>query len=620
MSSTDLSTSTAQNSQPFQTFEPVSDRSYAGRHLPLLRAEMADLGLDGFYIPHDDEYQNEYIPAYAERLMWVSGFSGSAGAGVVMQNRAIIFVDGRYTLQVRQQVDGEFYEYEDISKMPPDKWLAENVKLGVRIGYDPMLVTSNGVSRLAAAAKKGGFTLVCVDVNPIDTSWTDQPMRPLAKVSPHGLEFSGQSSSGKRAEIAEFVTGAGADALLVTAPTSIAWLFNVRGGDVSRTPLPLGRAILESDGRATLFIAPEKIGNELSGYLGEGVDIRAEGDVVDALEKLGRSGANIAIDAALAPASYVQTLRDAGAKIVELTDPCALPRACKNATEISGTKTAHIRDGVAVTHFLHWVATKAQNGDVDEIIAAKTLERFRSLSGQLADLSFDSISAAGPNGAICHYKVSTESNIKLDRGSLYLIDSGGQYSDGTTDITRTVAIGQPTEEMCDRFTRVLKGHIALATAVFPTGTSGHQLDILARKPLWEVGLDYDHGTGHGVGSFLGVHEGPQGISKALNAQPLKPGMILSNEPGFYKSGEFGIRIENLIVVREPTAVTGGEREMMAFDTITLAPISLELVTQSLLTDVERQWLNQYHERVRETLGPLLTEDVREWLTQETRAI
>lgn len=620
MSSIDLSAPTTQDPPMFQIFEPASDRGYAGRHLPLLRAELADLRLDGFYIPHDDEYQNEYIPAYAERLMWVSGFSGSAGAAIVMQGRAIIFVDGRYTLQVRQQVASEFYEYEDIAEMSPYQWLADNVKSGVRIGYDPMVVTSDGVSRLAAAALKGGFSLVGVEVNPIDTSWLDQPTRPLAKVSPHGTEFSGQSSSDKRTEIAEFVTRAGADALLVTAPTSIAWLFNVRGGDVSRTPLPLGRAILASDGRATLFIAPEKIGNELSGYLGDGVDIRAEGDVDDALEKLGRTGANVAIDAALAPASYVQTLRDAGANIVELTDPCALPRACKNATEISGTKAAHIRDGVAVTHFLHWVATKAQGGDVDEIMAAKTLENFRSASGQLADLSFDSISAAGPHGAICHYKVSTESNITLDRDSLYLIDSGGQYSDGTTDITRTVAIGQATEEMCDRFTRVLKGHIALASAVFPVGTTGHQLDILARKPLWEVGLDYDHGTGHGVGSFLGVHEGPQRISKASNTQALRPGMILSNEPGFYKSGEFGIRIENLVVVREPAAIAGGERKMMRFDTITLAPISLDLITQSLLTDVERQWLNQYHERVRETLGPLVTENVREWLARETREI
>ena len=620
MSSIDLSAPTTEDSQMFQTFEAVSDRSYAGRHLPLLRTKLSELGLDGFYIPHDDEYQNEYIPAYAERLMWASGFSGSAGAAVVLQAEAIMFVDGRYTLQVRQQVDHAFYEYRDIAETPPEEWLAANVKSGARIGYDPMLVTSNGVSRLAAAAQKGGFSLVSVDVNPIDTSWTDQPARSLAKLSPHGLEFAGQSSSEKREEIAKFVTRGGADALLVTAPTSIAWLFNVRGGDVPRTPLPLGRAILESDGRATLFVAPEKVGNELSGYLGESVDIRAEGDLLDALEKLGGSGANVAIDADLAPASYVQALRDAGATIVELSDPCALPRACKNATEISGTKTAHVRDGVAVTRFLHWLATQAQNGDVDEITAAKKLESFRSVSAELADLSFDSISAAGPNGAICHYKVSTESNIKLGRDSLYLIDSGGQYPDGTTDITRTVAIGQPTAEMCDRFTRVLKGHIALATAVFPVGTTGHQLDILARKPLWDVGLDYDHGTGHGVGSFLGVHEGPQRISKAPNTQGLKPGMILSNEPGFYKSGEFGIRIENLVVVNEPAVIAGGEREMISFDTITLAPISLDLVVQSLLTDDERQWLNRYHTRVREILVPLVAEEIKEWLAWETRQI
>jgi Xaa-Pro aminopeptidase len=604
----------------FQTFEPVSDRTFAARHLPLLRAELAKRNLDGFIVPHDDEYQNEYIPAYAERLMWASGFSGSAGAAVIFADRAVIFVDGRYTLQVRQQVDADLFAFEDIVETPVDAWLAKNAPAGARIGYDPMLHTSAGLDKLDAAAKKAGFTLIAVPENPIDAAWTDQPARPLAPVKAHGIEFAGKASADKRRDIAAALKEAGADAALITAPPSIAWLFNVRGGDVSRSPLPLARAIVSADGGASLFVAPEKVDNELAGHLGPEVDIRAEAEVGAALEKLGAAGKAVAIDPALAPIRYVQALREAGARIVELTDPCALPRACKNDVEIAGTKTAHVRDGAAVTRFLHWVATEAQSGDVDEISAAKKLEGLRAESGMLKDLSFDSISAAGPNGAICHYKVSTESNLNLRPGSLYLIDSGAQYPDGTTDITRTVPIGRPTDEMRDRFTRVLKGHIALATMRFPAGTSGHQLDMAARKPLWDAGLDYDHGTGHGVGSFLGVHEGPQRIAKALNAQALKPGMIVSNEPGFYKAGEFGIRIENLIVVTAPEPIDGGEREMMRFETITLAPISLDLVVPALLTEAERDWLNKYHARVRQTLTPLIPKEVADWLKHETRAI
>ena len=604
----------------FQTYEPVSDRSFAGKHLPLLRAELKKRGLDGFIIPHDDEYQNEYIPAFAERLMWASGFSGSAGAAVVLADRAAIFVDGRYTLQVRKQSDDAFFEYQDIVETSVDSWLVKNAPAGARIGYDPMLHTSAGLDRLEAAAKKAGFVLVPVSENPIDAAWTDQPARPTASIKPHGVEFSGKSSDEKRAAIAQAVKDAGADAVLITAPPSLAWLFNVRGGDVSRTPIPLGRALVAADGTATLFVAPEKVGNELPGYLGGSVDIRSEDDVIGALEKLGASGKAVAVDPALAPAKYVQTLRETGARVVDMTDPCALPRACKNDIEIAGARSAHVRDGAAISQFLYWVATSAQGGDIDEITASKKLEEYRAASGKLADLSFDSISAAGPNGAICHYKVSTESNLKLLPGSLYLIDSGGQYPDGTTDITRTVPIGKASEEMRDRFTRVLKGHIALATMRFPAGTTGHQLDAIARKPLWDVGLDYDHGTGHGVGSFLGVHEGPQRIAKAANSQALKPGMILSNEPGYYKANEYGIRIENLIVVTRGEPVAGGEREMMSFETITLAPICLDLVVPSLLSEAERDWLNKYHARVRQTLTPHLPADVAAWRKEATRAI
>ncbi len=604
----------------FQTFDPVSDRSFAGKHLPLLRAEMKKQKLDGFIIPHDDEYQNEYIPEYAERLMWATGFSGSAGSAVIMIDSAVILTDGRYTLQVRQQADSEYFDYVDVSETSISDWLGANVSKDAHIGYDPMLHTMAGVERLKMAAEKTGFNLIAVSKNPIDNAWGDQPDSPVASVKPHDKVYAGKSAAEKRVEIGKLVAEAGADYALITAPPSLAWLFNIRGQDVARSPLPLGRALVNTHGKATLFLAPEKTDNELPGHLGDDVDLRAEVDVEAALTKLGQSGAKVAIDPALAPSKYVSDLEDAGAEIIKLTDPCALPRATKNETEIEGARTAHIRDGSAVTQFLHWLDTEGQSGEIDEITAAQKLEAFRAQSDLLRDLSFDTISGAGSNGAICHYRVSTESNIKLDRGTLFLIDSGGQYPDGTTDITRTVPIGKATDEMCDRFTRVLKGHIALATMKFPAGTTGTQLDTVARKPLWDVGLDYDHGTGHGVGSFLGVHEGPQRIAKAPSDQALKPGMIISNEPGFYKAGEFGIRIENLIVVTKPKPVTGGEREMMEFETITLAPINLDLVKTDLLTTQEREWLNDYHARVRETISPLIPDDIKPWFENATRAI
>lgn len=604
----------------FQTFDPVSDRTFAGKHLPLLRAEMKKQNLDGFVIPHDDEYQNEYIPEFAERLMWATGFSGSAGGAIILTDKAAIFTDGRYKLQVRQQADGDFLDYISVEEQTPDVWLGANAPKGARIGYDPMLHTLSGVKKLKAAAKKAGFELVAIAQNPIDDAWADQPPVPAAKVAPHDIKFAGKPSAEKRNEVAKALAKAGADAVLLTAPPSIAWLFNIRGADVARSPLPLGRAIVNADGTAKLFIAPEKTDNALPEFLGDDVDLRAETDVTAALEDLGGKKAKVAIDPALAPSKFVEDLKAAGAAIIEMTDPCALPRAMKNPTEIEGTRTAHIRDGAAVTQFLHWIDTEAQNGDIDEITAAKKLEAIRRESGELRDLSFDTISGAGSNGALCHYKVSTESNTKLAPGALYLVDSGGQYPDGTTDITRVAPIGKATDEMCDRFTRVLKGHIALATMKFPAGTTGHQLDAFARKPLWDMGLDYDHGTGHGVGSFLGVHEGPQRIAKAPNNQPLKPGMIVSNEPGFYKAEEFGIRIENLVVVTPPEPVPGGERPMMAFETITLAPINLDLVKVDLLTERERQWLNDYHARVRKTLAPIIPDNIKGWFEEATRAV
>ncbi len=603
----------------FQTFDPVSDRSFAANHIPFLREELKQQNLDGFVIPHDDEYQNEYIPAYAERLMWVSGFSGSAGSAIVLQNKAILFVDGRYTLQARQQTDNTFFAYEDVTDNPPHLWLKENATQGMRIGYDPMLHSTENVKQLSKAAREAEFTLIAIDANPIDAAWDDQPPKPCALVKPHPLNLAGQSSDKKCAEVAETIAKAGADAALITAPPSIAWLFNIRGGDVARSPLPLGRAIIYASGQAHLFIAHDKLHVSLTDHLGDTIEISDEAKVINTLEMLGQKGKRVAVDPTLAPDKFVECLKQAGAAIIEMEDPCSIPRACKNSAELEGARSAHIRDGVAVTRFLHWLSGEVQTGAVDEITAAKKLEAFRSESGELADLSFDTISGAGPNGAIVHYRVTTETNQKLKLNSLFLIDSGGQYPDGTTDITRTVAIGTPTAEMRDRFTRVLKGHIALATARFPKGTTGHQLDSFARRPLWEAGLDYDHGTGHGVGSFLGVHEGPQRIAKWPNSQALLPGMIISNEPGFYKTGEFGIRIENLVIVTPPEPVHGGEREMLSFETITLAPIDLALVDTTLLTENEREWLNAYHARVRKTLTPLLSDDAGKWLAAATRA-
>ena len=479
-----------------------------------------------------------------------------------------------------------------------------------------------GSPSLEAAAKRARFALVPVDQNPIDAAWADQPPRPAARIAPHAIEFAGRSPDDKRREIAETVAAAGADAALITAPPSIAWAFNVRGGDVARTPLPLGRAVVNADGRAALFVAPDKVGNDLAGHLGEAVSVRDEAEIGAYLQELGAAGKRVAVDPALAPVKFVQILKAAGAQIVDMRDPCMLPPGAQKTPPKSLARAPPIfANGVAMARFLHWLEGAAAKGGLDEIGVVEKLEGFRRETGELVDISFDSISGAGANGAICHYRVSTETNRPLRNGELFLIDSGAQYRDGTTDITRTVPIGAPSPEMRDRFTRVLKGHIAVATARFPEGTTGQQLDALARLPLWSVGLDYDHGTGHGVGSFLGVHEGPQGISKhARHAEPLKPGMILSNEPGYYKAGEFGIRIENLVVVSEPQPIDQGERPMMRFETITLAPINLDLVVPALLNEAERWWLNEYHARVRQTITPLAPAEVAEWLAHATRGV
>ncbi|WOI52254.1 aminopeptidase P family protein [Parvularcula sp. LCG005] len=604
----------------FQTFEPASDKTFASQHLPPLRKVLKDMELDGLIVPHDDAYLNEYLPPYAERLMWVSGFSGSAGLGIVLEDKAAVFSDGRYRIQLKDQVDTELFSLHITPEEDPAEWLCENVGGGGVIGYDPLLMSKAGLASFAEAAKRTGFVLKALTENPIDVAWADQPEPPCTMVVPHPDEFSGESSASKRKRLGEALSKRGASAALLTAPHSVAWLFNIRGDDVHASPLPLGRAILFADGTARLFLRPEKVDKTLHRHVGDDVIIVDEADIDDELKDLAQGGACVLVDPALTPLHFVEVLSASGASIIEGEDPCALPRAIKNEIELAGSRQAHIRDGAAVTRFLHWLAQTAPTGTLTEISAAQKLEAFRSETNALRDVSFDTISGAGPHGAICHYRVTTKTDLAIEPGTLYLVDSGGQYQDGTTDITRTIAVGEPTQEMRDHYTLVLKGHIALATARFPKGTSGHQLDVLARLPLWEAGLDYDHGTGHGVGSYLGVHEGPQNISKKPIRQALMPGMICSNEPGYYKTDAYGIRIENLIIVTKPAPIDGGEREMMGFETITMAPLERELINKDLLTDAELAWVNNYHAQVREALTSLLPDETAAWLQQRTAAI
>ncbi len=583
--------------------------------MPRLRKALKAAGLDGFIVPHEDEWQNEYVPAAYDRLAWTTGFTGSAGAAVVLANEAAVFVDGRYTLQVRAQVDGSLFQYRDLVDGGVAAYLRERAPKGGKIGYDPKLHAPDSLERLRAAAEAAGAELVALAENPIDDVWDDRPPLPAAKVEPHAENFTGENAASKRKRLGEDLAKHGADAVVITSPPSLAWLFNVRGGDVARAPLPLGEAILHANGAADLFLDPEKTSPELRQWLGNEVALRPSVELPAALAAL--SGKRVKLDPSTASAWYFERLTDAGAEIVRGQDPVMLPRACKNEAEIDGARAAHKRDGAAVSQFLHWLATDGQSGKAQEIEACQKLESFRQATGALKDLSFDSISGAGPNGAIVHYRVTKKTNRKLARGSLFLIDSGGQYLDGTTDITRTIAIGRPTREMRERFTRVLKGHIALARVRFPKGTTGTQLDALARLSLWEAGLDYDHGTGHGVGAYLSVHEGPQRISKALSAVPLEPGMIVSNEPGYYKTGAYGIRIENLQVVRPAEDIEGGERPMLGFETLTLAPIDRALILKAMLTKAELSWINSYHIRVRQKIGGQLDGEAKAWLEAAT---
>ena len=592
------------------------DSSLHAARLAALRAELAARGLAGFVVPHADEFQNEYLPAHAERLAWLTGFGGSAGTAVVLAARAALFVDGRYTLQVREQADGTLYEFRHLIEQPVSGWLGEALQPGDRLGYDPWLHTPSQVTLLRGACERAGAELVAVDGNPLDAVWSDQPPPPAAAIVPHDSCYAGRASADKRADIAAALAD-GAASVVLTQPDSIAWLLNIRGADVAHTPLPLSVAILHADATVDWCVDPAKRTGGLTAHLGNAVRVHpmtAFGDVLDAL---GAAGAPVQVAPDSAPSWVVDRLTAAGAPLVRAADPVTLPKARKNAVEIAGSRAAHARDAVALARFLAWIDAETAARPVGEIEAADRLAALRAEGEHFRDLSFDTISGSGPHGAIVHYRVTPQSDRKLQAGELYLVDSGAQYLDGTTDVTRTVAIGTPTDGMRDRFTRVLKGHIALAMARFPAGTTGAQLDTLARQFLWQAGLDFDHGTGHGVGSYLGVHEGPQRISKAGTAAALEPGMIVSNEPGYYRTGEYGIRIENLVVVTPAIAPDGAEKELLEFETLTLAPIDRRLIEPALLTAAERDWLDAYHARVLDIVGPRLDGAARAWLEQAT---
>lgn len=590
----------------------------AGERVSALRAELDRRGLDGFVVPRTDEHQGEYVPPRADRLRWLTGFSGSAGMAIILKQHAAIFVDGRYTLQVRTQVDTDVLEPKHLIETPPTQWIAETLPSGGKLGYDPWLHSENAVTTMRKAVEKAGGVLLPQTENLVDAVWVGQPEAPISPIVPHDLAYAGKSAADKRAEIGAALDAEGCDAAVLTAPDSIAWLLNIRGGDVPRAPMPLSFAVVHKTGAVDWFVDTRKVSPGLGAHLGNGVSVEDANGFPDALEQIGER--TVRVESSSAAALIFDKLRAGGATIAVGDDPCALPKACKNPVEIGGARAAHQRDGVAVSRFLAWFADRAPTGDLTEIEAADKLAAFRNEGDLIRDLSFDTIAGSGPNGAIVHYKVSSDTDRRMKPGELFLVDSGAQYLDGTTDVTRTIAVGTPTSEMKDRFTRVLKGHIAIATARFPEGTSGAQLDILARHALWNAGLDFDHGTGHGVGSYLSVHEGPHRISKAPSAVALREGMIVSNEPGYYKTDAYGIRIENLVTVVPCAALAGAERTMFEFETLTFAPIDRALIDLSLLDKQEIAWLDAYHKQVLREVGSGMDGAARQWLENATQPL
>ncbi len=603
----------------FQTFEDTANGQNSAARIAALRAHFEGLKIDGFLVPRVDEHQGEYVAAGSERLAWLTGFTGSWGVALILKSTAHVFVDGRYTVQAANQLDAATFKVEDLIGNPPTAFIPAKLPSGSRIGFDPWLHTIGEVKSLQKALEKMGGTLVPLAKNPIDQIWTDRPAPPLELASIQPIEYAGVLAKTKIADIANALTAAKADATVLTDPASMAWLFNIRGNDVPHTPFVLGFALIKASGEPVLFIDKRKLPIKVEAYLTQLATLLPPSALEETLSDFAQDKV-IALDPALAGDKFRTIVESAGGTVVELQDPARLPRARKNATEQQGARNAHLRDGASMATFLKWYDEQAP-GALDEISAAVKLEECRVTNGEasqmpLLDVSFPSISSTGPNGAINHYRVTTETNRTLQEGELFLLDSGGQYRDGTTDITRTLPVGKVSTEYCRRFTLVLKGMIAISMLRFPKGTRGCDIDAFARAALWQAGLDYGHGTGHGVGSYLSVHEGPQRIAK-VGITPLEPGMILSNEPGYYKPGEYGIRIENLIIVTEPKPIEGGDIAMMEFETITLAPIDKRLIDTSLLTRAELQWLDAYHSRVLAEIGPMVDSATRAWLTLAT---
>jgi Xaa-Pro aminopeptidase len=599
----------------FQTFEDPEGGVALTARLAAFREELARRKLTGFVVPRADQQQNEYVAPSEERLAWLTGFTGSAGLAIVLVHEAAVFVDGRYTLQAAKQVDTKAWSIEPLVDPSPESWLATHLKSGDRLGFDPWLHTTAAAERMAAACTKAGAELIAVDGNPLDSVWTERPAPPLAPVAVHGLQFSGEAEADKLARIRLEIAKLNVDALVLSDSHAVAWTFNIRGADVAHTPLPLSYALVPKDGRPIVFIDHRKLSNSARDHLERSADVREPEALTSALTQLAHGGAGIALDGATAADALSRLIEAAGGKAVRGNDPVTLLKAVKNATEIEGTRTAHRRDAVALARFLAWIDREAPSGALTEIDTVEALETLRRDTGALKEVSFPTIAGTGPNGAIVHYRVTRKSNRRIVPGDLLLIDSGAQYQDGTTDVTRTIAIGEPTREMRDRFTRVLRGHIAIARAVFPDGTTGAQIDTLARQFLWQAGIDFDHGTGHGVGSYLSVHEGPARISR-LGTAPLRRGMILSNEPGYYKTDAYGIRIENLELV-VAAEVAGAEKPVNAFETLTLAPIDRRLIDLNMLDELELNWLNDYHARVRHEVRPHVDEPTKVWLDAAT---
>ncbi|EIU7005143.1 aminopeptidase P family protein [Vibrio parahaemolyticus] len=579
-----------------------------------IREWLAQHNIDALLIPHEDEYLGEYVPAHNERLHWLTGFTGSAGAAVITQDKAAIFVDGRYTVQVTKQVPNELFEYRHLIEEPALDWIQDNLTANASVAIDPRMHSSAWLD-MAQAKLAGKLELNILSSNPIDELWHDRPAPVVSDVRLMPTEAVGQSSESKRKEIAQLVAKAGADSAVITALDSICWLLNVRGLDVSRLPVLLSHAILHADSSVEYFLDPARLPAEFSEHVGTGVTVHHPEALQSRLEAM--SGKKVLLDPAISNAWFKLVLQNAGASVIAAADPCLMPKAAKNEVEIAGMKACHIRDGVAMSKFLCWLDAEVAAGNLhDEATLADRLEAFRKEDPTLMDLSFDTISAAGGNAAMCHYNHENQPEPgKLELNTLYLVDSGGQYLDGTTDITRTIAIGQPSAEMIKQFTLALKGHIGVARARFPKGTRGYQIDTLARQHLWAEGYDYDHGTGHGVGHFLSVHEGPASISKKQIDVPLTEGMVLSNEPGYYRADAFGIRIENLeLVVETPT---NGDFPVLSFESLTRCPIDKRNINVDMLTRPELAWLNDYHQKVWEQISPLVEGEVKEWLREAT---